>query len=159
MSVPTPKAMDTKLVEIRDLAIEVLRAGVALREPYRWAYHYGLQPSVTGDGGGSTQVAYSDPTGGVVESQHKARARAACVDATRALDDACNGLRDTLHGLDYASGQMTGPKHGVMPKASVWDHIDARKDNRGSFVSAEQLEESKAKQKARQLAGEGYGET
>jgi hypothetical protein len=163
MTPPNPRVLDRKLTDLGNLCVDLLRAGAQVRDPYRWAYGIGLAPTVA-DGGGGTQVDYSDPTLAVVESPSKARTRAACVAAVRALDDAANAVKEAIALVDGAQNGLSK----LLPRPGAWSTVQAEHrgkelDSRlgrgrsegGSFLAQGEYEESLERQRAR---GQGFGE-
>jgi len=124
---------------------ELIVAANRLREPYGWAYPWGLSPSVVGDGG-SRAAGESDPTSSVVVAAGKARIRAATEGTAKTVADCANDLRSSYDRLSRVLG-------GGKPEIGMKEG--------GPFprtVKDIELEESKAAQHRRRIRAETYGE-
>ena len=123
-----------------EFVIDVSNAHAALdrlADQYGWAYHYALSPG-RGDGQGSGQIAYSDPTLGVVEDPRRAK------------------IREVLGRVNFLTSSLQAERSKLERMIGAEDEIRPR----GSFprtVSRAELEESKRAQMRRRIRAEHYG--
>jgi hypothetical protein len=139
VTAPTPAQFNRELDEL-------IVAANRLREPYGWAYPWGLSPSVAGDGAGTRNAAVSDPTSSVVMAAGKTRIRNACEGTAKMVLDCGNDLRSTYDRLSHVLG-------GGKP--------ETRMTPQGPFpitVSRVELEEAHEAQRRRRIRSESYGE-
>jgi hypothetical protein len=155
LTLPTPETLDRKIRELDKEMHALMVAAIRLRDPYRWAYFSGLQPSVGGDdketGGRSRPVHEQNPTEGVITDARKRRLRAACQDSMRFIVSAIEEVTESTNVIK-AVRERLGKSFGDN------DILGLDRERYPKLVSEEELRYTESKVKERRSAGDSWGE-
>jgi len=133
----TPRGLDAEIERM-------LRVLSDLRTEYRWLYYAATQQTVMERNGGTTPGP-SDPTGGVVSSEGKARARGDLKATAAEVRESANALASKLKRLEKRLGRAgipTLPRGPYGPRTATFADLD----------------EAREAQRRRAAAGASFGE-
>jgi len=134
VTTPRPQVLEKKVGELGRKVSELYAAAKKLQDPYTLAYGIAYE-ATSGGSGGSTQIAYSNPTAEIAvepeNQERRERARAVCTHVVESIDDVLGELEDLVKQVEGAQTSLEG-KRGVVRRAGPWDYAEANQAAKSS---------------------------